>query len=268
MRLLAFTLASLVAVSAHAGTYMEHEAVLPNPVTLKPVKQTIRSWRDGKKYKRENPMRNETVVVDLDKREVIGISASTKTYWKLSAERYQQLAMISLVVMGVSATPDGKVNVPDPLFTKTAQTAVIEGRKAYEVKVNGNMPQGVSTSIWLSEEVKLPMDDLVEQLRISLGDPKSPELEPLFRQWKELKGYPVQNVTTIQTPQGEVVTSETLLRYETKKIDKAEFEIPKGYALVTDPITQLEEAQRKAQGPAGIGAPLKPPPGAGQPVTK
>jgi hypothetical protein len=142
------------------------------------------------------------------------------------------------------------------MFTKTNQTAVIEGRKAYEMKVAGQLPPGVSTSIWLSEEVKIPIEELVDQLRMSLGDPKGPELEPLFRQWKQLKGYPVQNVTTIQTPKGQVVTSETLLKYQEMKIKPAEFEVPKGYALVTDPITVLEQQMAKGQGPAGIGAPL------------
>ncbi len=246
---------------------MQHEAVLPNPVTMQPIKQTIHSWRDGKKFKRENPIRNETVIVDLDKQEVIGINSSTKSYWKMPSAKYQQLALISLVVMGVTATPDGKLNVPDPLFEKTGQTALVEGRKAYEVKVLGTMPNGVATSVWLSEEVDLPIADLVEQLRISLGGPTNPQLEPLFAQWGALKGYPVQNITTIRTQQGEVMTSETLISYKKEKLPASTFEVPKGFALVVDPITQLEQQQARAQGPAGIGAPLKPAAGAGQPVT-
>jgi hypothetical protein len=262
----ALTLSLTGAEPAFAGIYMEHEAVLPNPVTLQPIKQTIRSWRDGKKYKRENPMRNETVVVDLDKREVIGISMTNKTYWKLSADKYQQLALVSLIVMGVSATPEGRLVVPDPMFVKSGETATIDRWKAYRVDVVGQLPPGVSTSVWLSEDVKLSMDVLVDQLRVSLGDPKTPELEPLFSQWKALKGYPVQTVTTIKTAQAEVVTSETLLTYRELKIPAAEFQVPKGYALVTDPITELEQQAARRQGPAGIGAPLKPAAGAGQPV--
>lgn len=245
---------------------MEHEAVLPNPVTLQPIKQTIRSWRDGKKYKRENPMRNETVIVDLDKREVTGISTTNKTYWKLSADKYQQLAMVSLIVMGVSASADGRLSVPDPMFIKSNETATIDRWKAYRVDVAGKLPPGVSTTIWLSEDVKLPMDDLIEQLRVSLGDPKTPELEPLFLQWKALKGYPVQTVTTIKTPQAEVVTSETLLTYREVKIPASEFQVPKGFVLITDPITELEQQAARRQGPAGIGAPLRPAAGAGTPI--
>jgi hypothetical protein len=264
--LIVVLLAATLAPPATAGIYTEHEAVLPNPVTFQPIKQTIRSWREGRRYKRENPLRNETVVVDLDKREVIGINAAQRTYWKLPADKYQQLAMLSLVVMGVTATPDGKLVVPDPMFVPREETAVIEGRKARRVDIGGQLPQGVSTSIWLSDEVKLPIDDLVEQLRISLGDPKGPEFESLFRQWKQLKGYPVQTVTVIKTPQAEVVTSETLLRYEERKIPLAEFEVPKGFALVSDPITDFERAAVNMRGPAGIGAPLKPASGSGQPL--
>lgn len=262
----AFVLAGSWAPPALAGIYLEHEAVLPNPVTFQPIKQTIRSWREGRKYKRENPMRNETVVVDLEKREVIGISMTNKTYWKLPAEKYQQLALVSLIVMGVSATADGKLVVPEPLFVKTGETATIDRWNAYRVDVAGKLPQGVSTSVWLSEDVRIPMDSLVDQLRVSLGDPKTPELESLFRQWKDLKGYPVQTVTTIKTAQMEVVTSETLLSYAEKKIPASEFEVPKGYVLVTDPITELEQQAARRQGPVGIGAPLKPAVGAGKPV--
>ncbi|MCC7109068.1 MAG: hypothetical protein IT382_07265, partial [Deltaproteobacteria bacterium] len=45
---------------ADAGVYMEHEAVLPNPADLsKSIKQTLHSWQDGRRFKRESPLRGE-----------------------------------------------------------------------------------------------------------------------------------------------------------------------------------------------------------------
>lgn len=250
-------LVSLLAASqALAGFYMEHEAVLPNPVTYQPMKATVRSWHEGKRFKRENPMRNEVVIIDLEKREVIGINPAAKTFWRLPAERYRQLALVSLVVMGVQPKADGSIDVPDPLFVPTGTVAEIEGRTAYQVKVQGKMPPGVQTEVWLSEEIPLTTEKLIGELRLALGDPKDPSFERFFQQWRNLKGYPIQNVTTVQTPKGQVVSSETLLTFREMKIDAAEFAIPKGYTLTEDPIAMMERMAAKAAGPAGINAPL------------
>lgn len=255
---LAFAMPALLATDARAGVYMEHEAVLPNPADLtKSLKQTLHSWHEGRRFKRESPLRGETVIIDLDKREVYGVNEQKKTYWKMPADKYQQLALTSLVVMGVQVSPAGQPLVPDPMFAPTSKTSTIEGRAAVEMKVTGKLPPGVSTSIWVSKDVPVEMTNLVEQMRISLGDPKGPAFEQLFQQWGALPGYPVQNVTEIRTPQGTIVTSETLLTVQEKKIPDSEFQVPKGFALVIDPVTELERQAAAANGPAGIGAPLQ-----------
>jgi hypothetical protein len=249
--------ACFVGVAAHAGYYMEQEAVLPNPVTFQPITSTVRSWHEGRKFKRENPMRNEVVIIDLDKREVTGLNPTNRTYWRLPAERYRQLAMVSLVVMGVTPRPDGSIEVPDPLFVPTGARAKIEGRDAYQVKVQGKLPPGVETELWMSEDVPLSTESLVNELRMALGDPQHPSFQQFFAQWRELKGYPIQNVTTVNTAKGRIVTSETLLKFLEKKIPASEFDVPKGYTLTEDPITQMERMAAQQAGPAGIGAPLK-----------
>lgn len=247
----------LGADAAVAGYYLEKEAVFPHPQTFQPVRALIRSWYDGKRFKRESPLRDEVVIIDLERREVVGINDTKRTYWKLSAERYRQMTLMSLLVLGVSPTPDGGVVVPDPLFVPTGQTAEIAGRKASEYKVNGALPPGVSTSAWLSREVPIPISRVVDELRLALGDPKHPSYEKLFEQWSRLSGYPVQTVTTVQMPSGTVITSETLLLYREEDIPPEVFEVPKGYALTVDPITEAEQmAQKAASSPAGIGAPL------------
>ncbi|MBI1947209.1 MAG: hypothetical protein HYS27_16055 [Deltaproteobacteria bacterium] len=251
------------AAPARAGTYLEHEAVLPNPADLsKSIKQVLHSWQDGRRFKRESPLRGEVVIIDLDKKAVFGVNESRKTYWKLSTERYQRLALMSLVVMGVQLGLDGNPIVPDPMFTATGNKALIDERwHAVEMKITAALPPGVSTSIWVSPDVTLPLAQLVSQMRVSLADPKGAAYETLYRQWSALPGYPVQNVTTVQTPNGLVTTSETLLTFREMKIEPSTFEVPKGFALVTDPLTELEQRMQAGGGaPAGIGAPLKPPP--------
>lgn len=256
----------LLSAPAHAGYYMEHEAVLPNPQTMQPIRATIRSWHEGKRFKRQSPMRNEFVVIDLEKGEVVGINEDNRTYWKMSSDKYRGIALMSLMAMGVRPQPNGDITVPTPLFKKSGQTAEIAGRKAYEVQVAGALPPGVTTSFWLSKEVPIPIGKMVDELKMVLGNPKEPGYASLFEQWSVLDGYPVQSVTTIRMPQGgTLTTSETLLVYREEEIPASVFEIPKGYALTTDPVTQAEEAMRKAmqnQPPAGIGAPLgaTPPP--------
>lgn len=263
--------ASLVggAAPARAGTYLEHEAVLPNPADLtKSIKQTLHSWQDGRRFKRESPLRGEVVIIDLEKNKVFGVNAAKKSYWQLSTDKYQRLALMSLVVMGIHMAPDGTPVVPDPMFAPTGKNATIDRWKVQEMKIAAALPPGVTTSIWVSSDVSLPLSQLVSQMRISLGDPKGPAYEALYRQWGALPGYPVQNVTTVQTPNGTVTTSETLLTFREMAIPASEFEVPKGYALVTDPLTELEQRMMAGGGAAGIGAPLKapppPPPGAGR----
>lgn len=261
---LVVVIALLSSARGFAGYYLEHEAVLPHPQTFQPIRATIRSWHEGRRFKRESPLRGEVVIIDLDKREVVGINDEQRTYWRISSERYRQLSMMSLLVMGVQPTPDGGVTVPDKLFAPTGQKGDVAGRKASEYKVQGTFPMGMSTSFWLSKEVPIPLEKLVEELRLALGDPKHPSYQKLFDQWRALPGYPVQSVTTVQTPQGTVTTSETLLVYRDEPIPAEVFEVPKGYALTTDPITQAEQmALRAASSPAGIGAPLGQRPGAG-----
>ncbi|OGQ25778.1 MAG: hypothetical protein A2138_27470 [Deltaproteobacteria bacterium RBG_16_71_12] len=253
---------ALHAPAASAGTYLEHEAVLPNPADLsKSIKQVLHSWQDGRRFKRESPLRGEVVIIDLDKKAVFGVNESRRTYWKLSTERYQRLALMSLVVMGVQLGLDGNPVVPDPMFTPTGNKALIDERwHAQEMKITAALPPGVATSIWVSSDVSLPLAQLVSQMRVSLADPKGAAYETLYRQWSSLPGYPVQNVTTVQTPNGLVTTSETLLTFREMKIEPSVFEVPKGFALVTDPLTELEQRMQAGGGaPAGIGAPLKPP---------
>jgi hypothetical protein len=253
------------APAARAGYELVHESVMPNPATLQPMTATVRSWHEGKRFKREAPMRNEVIIIDLDKREVVGLNPGARTYWKLPAERYRELAMVSLIVMGIKPQPDGSIVVPDPLFLATGQTSTIEGRKAYQVQVQGDMPPGVTTEVWLSKDLPLTTKKVVDQLRLALGDPKHPSFQSLFRQWEALAGYPIQNVTTVVTPRGTIVSSETLISLTEKKIDAKEFEIPKGFTLTEDPITQMERMMAQGQVPAGIGAPLKSGPRTQQP---
>ncbi|MBM4282594.1 MAG: hypothetical protein FJ137_18195, partial [Deltaproteobacteria bacterium] len=200
----------LGAEGGRAGYLIEQEAVIPNPVTLQPTSTTVRTWHDGRRFKREHPLRNEVVVIDLDKHEVVGLNPAARTYWKLPAERYRQLALVSLLVLGVTPKPDGSVDVPDPLFVPTGAHKLVAGRDAYQVKVEGKLPEGVQTELWLSEVIPLTTEVLVDQLRMALGDPKHPSFQQFFGQWRALKGYPVQSVTTLTTPLGRIVTSETL----------------------------------------------------------
>ena len=93
-------------------------------------------------------------------------------------------------------------------------------------------------------------------MRLALGDPKDPSFRAFFAQWLELKGYPVQNVTSVMTPKGRIMSSETLLTFREMPIDPKEFVLPKGYTLTEDPITQMQRMMAQAQTPAGIGAPL------------
>ena len=45
---------------------------------------------------------------DADTNEVIGINEDTRTYWKMPSEKYRQVALMGLMVMGVTPTADSQ----------------------------------------------------------------------------------------------------------------------------------------------------------------
>ncbi len=241
----------LSALPAWAGFYTEHQTVVPNPITQQTITKTVRAWHDGKKFKKENPLNGETIIIDLDSDMVYGVNYNAKTFWQLKSDEYQRLATIQLFAMGVTANPDGTITVSDNLFTPTGKTKTVEGKNAYEVNINyppvPNVPagQGMKTSIWMSEDVKLPKEKLIDELRISLNNPKGPEYKKFFAQWRKLDGYPVQTETTLSTPKGEIKSTETLKVYRKEKIPASAFKVPKGYKKTVDPITRLQQMQRQ-----------------------
>jgi hypothetical protein len=172
------------------------------------------------------------------------------------AQYRDQLAVIALAGFGVKPNPDGSLAVPQNLFNPTKKEAVIEGRKATEWTVSTPSLPGLSTSVWVSADVPFDSKVAVSQLRLQLGDPKKEGFEDFFSQWASLGGYPVQFVTTVRTQQAQIVTSRTLLTALEKDAPAGTFAIPKGYALVEDPLTQIQRQVAAQQKPVGIGAPL------------
>ncbi|HEY4221789.1 MAG TPA: hypothetical protein VGO62_10605, partial [Myxococcota bacterium] len=58
------------------------------------------------------------------------------------------------------------------------------------------------------------------------------------------------------TQQAQIVTSRTLLTLLERDNPPGTFDVPKGYHLIDDPLTQLKRQAAAAQKPNGIGAPL------------
>lgn len=243
--------------AARAGYYMEQEMVIANPQTGAPIKGTIKTWREGEHFKKSGGPTNEIVLLDMKKKEVVGINDAARTYWKMTTARYAQIAALALVAMGIIPKADGSFDVPDPMFVATGETAVIEGRKVRKMKVAAQLPQGLETELWIGDELPINSDTMIEELRLVLGDPKGGSYEALFAQLATLKGYPVQQVTSAMTVKGRIMSSQTLLTYREMKVDAAEFNVPKNYTLTEDPITVMERMAAAQRGSVGVGAPLK-----------
>lgn len=248
---------SSVSVGARAGYYMEQEMVISNPQTGAPIKGTIKTWREGDHFKKTGGPTNEVVLLDMKKKEVVGINDAAKTYWKMSTTRYAQIAALALVAMGVVPKADGSFDVPDPMFISTGETAVIEGKKARKVKIAAQLPQGLETELWIGDDLPINSETMIEELKLVLGDPKGGSYQALFAQLETLKGYPVQQVTSAVTAKGRLMSSQTLLTYREMNVDAAEFAVPKGYTLTEDPITMMERMAAAQRGSVGVGAPLK-----------
>jgi hypothetical protein len=265
--MMAMVLGLLSAASAQAGYYTQTELVLPNPMTGKPLKATIELWREGDMLKQTAPIGGQVVIIDIKKRETIGLDTAKKEYWKMPFDRYQKLAQNQLVGLGIVPDVNGKYTVPDRLFERTGQTALIEGREAYEVRAKSQIklppqmvqpgrPSSIDTviSVWLSTKLPMGTKDRVSEMRMQFADPKTPEFAALLAQLEVFAGYPVQTTSTVKTPNGEVQSSTTMLQYRELKVPDAEFAVPQGYTLVDDPMLQLERAMQK---PVGVNAPLQ-----------
>lgn len=255
--LVVVTASSLASPAAHAGYYMEQEMVISNPQTGAPIKGTIKTWREGDHFKKTGGPTNEVVLLDMKKKEVVGVNDAAKTYWKMSTARYAQIAALALVAMGVVPKADGSFDVPDPMFVPTGETAVIEGKKVRKVKIAAQLPQGLETELWIGDDLPINSDTMIEELKLVLGDPKGASYQALFAQLATLKGYPVQQVTSALTAKGRLMSSQTLLTYREMKVDASEFVVPKGYTLTEDPITMMERMAAAQRGSVGVGAPLK-----------
>ncbi|MCP4499984.1 MAG: hypothetical protein GY822_08495 [Deltaproteobacteria bacterium] len=250
---------------ALAGYYVEHEMVIPNPVAMQPqgagqpktLITKIHSWHDGNKLRKETEAQHETIIINLENGMVYGMNSEKKTYWEATTVRYRTISLMPLMVFGVKIQDDGSVLVPGNLFVPTGQVATVNGRKSFELRLNAALPTGMTTSVWCSQEIKMPVKKVADELRIALGDPKKPGFSKLFRQWERLDGYPVQTVTTVPTAQGPLITSETLISYKELKINPSMFSVPKDYTKVVDPITQMEQMQKRMrEQAAGIQRPL------------
>jgi hypothetical protein len=255
---LAIALGIFLAPAARAGTYLEHEKVFPNPVTLKSMTAKVRTWRDGDMMRREDPLTGNILILDLKKGQIKGYSKRDRTYWVVDEKAFRATVNQSLVLLGAKPLPNGDIEVPPGIFKPTGKKATIAGRKAYEVAVTAALPPGQSASYWFSEEVPSSMEEMVSDLRAALGNPSGAGFEKLFSQWRALQGYPVQQVTVIQTASGAIIHSETLLKYEKQKVDPTLFKVPAGFKKIEDPMARLSGATQSRIQPAvpGIDAPL------------
>lgn len=238
------------AAKADVGFYTEHETVMPNPQTQQPVTKTVRSWHQGKKFKKENPLTGETTIVDLDRKKAFGVNDEKKTYWELPTKEYQKLSLMQLFTLGVTATPDGKISVRDDLFMPTGKAKKIDGKTSYEVKINyppmpAKAQMEMATSIWLSEEVDIPKAKLIDELRITLNNPKGPEFEKLFNHWKRLDGYPILTETVLKAQGKTIRSTEKLTVHRKEKFPKSMFQVPKGYKKTIDPMKRIEQMQKQ-----------------------
>lgn len=244
--------------AAVAGFYLEHEAVLHHPQSQKNVRVVLKSWQQGSKTKRVSPLQNETLIIDSQKGEVVGIDEKKRTYWRIPAQRYRAFAANALGVFGIKPTTEGAIQVPTPMFVPTGQHAEIAGRRAQEFRIAGDYPAGMQTHIWVSAEVPLSPQAWSMQMQMALGAPDHPSYRALFAQWAALPGYPVQTVTTIQSTAGTAVSSETLMTVRAEEVPEVTFQIPAGFQQVDAPFINLEknEIPAKRSPPVGIDAPL------------
>lgn len=212
------------------GYYLEEENTTPAIFGMRGGPSLTRIWITPDKLCREEGSKRQTTIIRSDLEKIWLIDHSDTTYTELSHDMVQGLAMMGLMMFGVTADSlTGAPVVPDPLFTKTGQMKMIDSWSCEEFVVAkaaegsiGNMIERVG--LWISLNTEVPPDFYSQMMRRLMGELGS-EYDDLFRQIEALQGYPVLIETRAM---GHTVT-QTLKHVDQREIPQYKFELPKGY---------------------------------------
>ena len=216
--------------SQKQGYYIEEEMTSPPIFGMAGENTLTRTWILDDKIRRDEEDKLQTTIIRSDLGQIWIINHRDTTYREVSQEMFQGLAMIGLMMFGVTFDSlTGEPIVPDPLFQKTGSTRQIGKWSAREYVVvpkgEGSIPNSMKRlSLWLSRDAGLDSRIYSRMMRKMFGDLGS-DYDDFFRQLESMEGYPV----LVETRMMGMEMKQKLIGIEERNIPLSLFDIPKGY---------------------------------------
>jgi hypothetical protein len=212
------------------GYYIEEEIESPPIFGTAGERTLTKTWLLEGQMRRDEEGKSQTTIVRSDLGKIWMINHGDTTYREISREMFQGMAMIGLMMFGVTYDSlTGAPIVPNPLFRKTGSTRQIGTWNADEYVVarkgEGSIPGSMKRlSLWLSRDAGLNPVIYSRMIRKMFGDLGS-DYDPFFRQLESMEGYPV----FIETQILGMEMQQKLVRIEKREIPLSIFDVPEGY---------------------------------------
>jgi hypothetical protein len=220
----------IIGLSQTQGCYIEEEVTSPPIFGTESQNTLTQTWILEDKIRRDEEAKLQTTIIRSDLGKIWLINHSDTTYREVSQEMCQGLAMIGLMMFGVTYDSlTGVPIIPDPLFHKTYRTSKIGEWIAHEFTISqrgkGQLANSVKRmSLWISKDTGLDSKIYSRMMRKMFGDLGS-DYDDFFRQLESLEGYPV----LVETRMMGMEMKQKLIKTERRPIPMSLFEIPKEY---------------------------------------
>ncbi|MBN2031064.1 hypothetical protein JW824_12580 [bacterium] len=214
------------------GVILEEETVTPPIFGLSGSRSVTKTWISGDRIRRDEEAGNQTTIIRPDLGRIWMIHHSDTTYTEMTQELFQGLAMMGLMMFGVTTdTLTGKPIIPDPLFVHTGRTRMIGEWTCHEIctpkSEEGLLGMIQTFSMWISGDTGLDGAFYGNLMRKMMGD-LGQDYDAFFDQLEQIEGYPVLLETTIMGTN----ISQELNKIEYGFIPDSVFELPAGYRKV------------------------------------
>jgi len=233
-------LLSLWSLSALAqeGYVIQEETRMPPMFGEEGRTYIIKTWMTEDKLRRDEGERGQTTIIRSDLGKIWVIDHADTTYSELTQEMFQGLAVMGLMMFGVTLdSVTGKPIIPDPLFKKTGRRKSIGNWDCHEVVLSGGeagLWNGLIDPVvmWVSGNTGLEKGLYGRLMRRMMGE-LGEEYDAFFKQLDTMEGYPV----LLETRAMGIVVGQELKSVERLAVSSSVFNLPAGYRKV-DPFTE------------------------------
>jgi len=229
---LALALIFAIPAAAEEGYYLEEEVTRESPGRPS-TKEKSQTWMVADKLRKEEARSGSVTIFREDKSLLWVLDVAAKTYFEVTRAEMDAMGRQS-VAMLLPETED-----PGTWLERTGKTKKVGHWQAYEVRVEDRPVQGMTLTMWLSEDVPIDREirDRFGRSMFGEGNPAAALLKGL----RELDGYPVEVLLSVRLGNERIQMRQRLRKVEPRDVESDRFEIPDGYVRVPSPFGSPEE---------------------------